>query len=313
LRYTDGIIDFINDCQQLWGRGIEVFSREEIEELKLKFETQGFIHVKEAIPADMLQRIRKAFDEASQRHYDQWRQKVKAGTGEARFFDIPHILDQDPVFVDLVDLPTIFELMVDIVGQDIQLNHTHARLFYPGPTFTPPWHSDVAHVLGVDHAHTSNFLVKIHYFVEDLHPDQGCLAFIPGSHRYPARHPRPAIADINNSPAVVKVVPKAGDAVIFNTHLLHMALDNQSNTVRKSIIYAYAHYWMKHYANSVPSDLERFANTPQRKQLFGVDVEGVPYFNRRLQGSLDQTWHSTLLAASKRLIKRALLKNSTFG
>jgi hypothetical protein len=30
--------------------------------------------------------------------------------------------------------------------------------------------------------------------------------------------------------------------VIFNTHLLHMALDNKTTTVRKSIIYAYSHY-----------------------------------------------------------------------
>lgn len=290
-----------------------MFSRMEIDELKLKFETQGFIHINGAIPADMLQRISKAFDAASDRYYGQWRQEVKNGVGEARFFDIPNILDQDPVFVDLVDLSTIFELLVDIVGQDIQLNHTHARLFYPGPTFTPPWHSDIGHVLGVDHAHTSNFLVKIHFFVEDLRPDQGCLAFIPGSHRYPAKHPKPVIADIEKSSAAIKVVPKAGDAVIFNTHLLHMALDNQSSMVRKSIIYAYSHYWMKHYANSVPSDLERFANTPQRKQLFGVDVEGVPYFNRRLQGNVDQAWHSTLLSASKRLIKRTLLRNSTYG
>lgn len=290
-----------------------MLSRQEIAELKLKFETQGFLHLKEVIPPDTLQRAQTAFDTAGQRYYNQWRQEVKAGTGESRFFDIPHILDQDPVFVDLVDLPTIFELLVDIVGQDIQLNHTHARLFYPGPTFTPPWHSDMMSVLGVDHAHTSNFLVKIHYFIEDLRPDQGCLAFIPGSHRYPAKHPTPVIADVDNSPAAVKVVPKAGDAVIFNTHLLHMALDNRSDVVRKSIIYAYSHYWMKHYANSVPSNLEKFANTPQRKQLFGVDVEGVPYFNRRLQGNIVQPWHSTLLAASKRLIKRALLRNSTFG
>ena len=287
-----------------------MFSKSEIAEIKLKYETQGFVHLKGVIPDGMLKHTRTAFDLASERHFDQWQKAAKAGTGESRFFDISNILDEDPVFVDLVDLPTIFPVLVDIVGDDIQLNHTSARLFYPGPTFTNPWHSDIRHVLGVNLAHTLNFLVKVHYFVEDLRPDQGCLAFIPGSHRYPADHPKPSVQDIDTSSAAVKIVPKAGDAVIFNTHVLHMALDNRSDTVRKSIIYAYSHYWMKHYASAVPTDLERFANTAQRKQLFGVDIDGIPYFNRRLHGNKKAPLHSTLFAVSKRLAKFALLKKS---
>jgi len=287
-----------------------MFSKSEIAEIKLKYETQGFVHLRSVIPDHMLKHTRTAFDTASERHFDQWQKAAKADTGESRFFDIPNILDQDPIFVDLVDLPTIFPVLVDIVGEDIQLNHTSARLFYPGPTFTGPWHSDVCHVLGVNLEHTLNFLVKVHYFVEDLRPDQGCLAFIPGSHRYPAGHPKPSVQDIEASLAVVKIVPKAGDAVIFNTHVLHMALDNRSDKVRKSIIYAYSHYWMKHYASAVPADLERFANTAQRKQLFGVDVEGIPYFNRRLHDNKKAPLHSTLFAASKRLAKFVLLKKS---
>ncbi|WP_066334090.1 phytanoyl-CoA dioxygenase family protein [Azohydromonas lata] len=290
-----------------------MYSQQEIDELKLQYETQGFIHLKGAIPLDMLQRLRTAFDAASERHFEQWQNDVKAGTGEYRFFDIPSILDQDPVFIDLVDMSTIFGLLVDIVGEDIQLNHTHARLFYPGPTFTPPWHSDIPHVLGVNHAHTNNLLIKVHFYIEDLSPEQGCLAFIPGSHRYPPRHIKPTITDIDKSTAAVKIVPKAGDAVLFNTHVLHMALDNSTDKVRKSLIYAYAHFWMKHYANAVPSDLQRFANTPQRQQLFGVDMEGIPYFNRRLMDNVPPAWHSTLLAASKRLVKRVLARNSMFG
>lgn len=286
-----------------------MFSQSDIAEIKLQFETQGFVHLKSVIPSDVLQRARTSFDAASQRHFETWRQEALAGTGESRFFDIPDILDQDDVFIDLVDLPQIFPLLVDIVGDDIQLNHTSARLFYPGPTYTSPFHSDLAHVLGFSHAHTLNFLVKVHYFVEDLTEDRGCLAFVPGSHRYPANHPKPKHLS-EQSPAVVKVIPKAGDAVIFNTHVMHMALDNTSDTVRKSIIYAYSHFWMKHYGSAVPSDTGRFANNKQRKQLFGVDEEGVPHFDRRLGLNQPRPTFSTLVSASKRMIKRVLPKKS---
>ena len=275
----------------------------DVDEIMLKYQTQGFVHLKGVIPPDVLARARNGFDAAVQRN---------AATGQQndgkppRFIDIPDILDHDPVFVDLVDLPSIFPVLVAAVGQDIQLNHTMARLFYPGPTFTSPWHSDIAHVLGIDHGASPSFLVKAHFFVEDLAPDQGCLAFIPGSHRYPAGHPKPKIHDIDTSPAVVKTVPRAGDVVIFNTHVMHMATDNRSDRVRKSIIYAYSHFWMKNYASAVPSDLERHAATAQRKQLFGVDIAGIPHINRRLDGAPPIELYGSLYASSKRMLKRVL-------
>lgn len=75
------------------------------------------------------------------------------------------------MFVDLVDLPDLFPLLRLNVGEDIALNETSARLFYPGPTFTSPFHSDLANVLGVNHAQTPNLLAKVHFFFEDLSPD----------------------------------------------------------------------------------------------------------------------------------------------
>ena len=82
----------------------------------------------------------------------------------------------------------VLPLLTELVGQDIQLHQTAARLFPPGPTFTSPFHSDITRVAGISHEHMSSFLVKIHFFIEDLTPDQGCLAFIPGSQQYPASH-----------------------------------------------------------------------------------------------------------------------------
>jgi ectoine hydroxylase-related dioxygenase (phytanoyl-CoA dioxygenase family) len=289
-----------------------MYSVEKINEIKLQYSTQGFVHLKNVIPHDILVCAKEEFDKAGSQNYENWRTGVKNGTEDARFFDIPDILDKHPVFVDLVDLHTIFPILLEIVGQDIQLNHTHARLFFPGPTFTSSWHSDIPHVLGIDQSSCLNFLVKVHFYIEDMASNQGCLAFIPGSHRLGTNQPRPFIADIDNTDAAIKIVPKAGDAILFNTNVLHMATDNSSEIVRKSIIYAYSHYWVKHYANSVPTDIDRFATTLARRQLFGVDLEGVPYFSRRLDMNKPQPWYSSLLASSKRLTKLSLMKRSYF-
>ncbi|QYF92004.1 phytanoyl-CoA dioxygenase family protein [Massilia sp. PAMC28688] len=256
-----------------------MFTPQEIEVLKLQFDTHGFVHLRQIIPDAQLRRLHTAFGQAAVRaRAPTAAQAKKVGMG---YFDIPQVLDQDPAFVDLVDMDSIFPLLVALVGDDIQLTQTAARLFYPGVTFTAPFHSDLAHVTGFSHEHSLNFLTKVHYYLEDLAPDQGCLAFIPGSHRLPAGYPRPASLRDEHSAAVVKIVPQAGDAIIFNTHVMHMALDNKSATVRKSIIYAFSHFWMKQYKSAIPADLGRFT-CRQRKQLFGVEEDDTPHFNRRL-------------------------------
>jgi ectoine hydroxylase-related dioxygenase (phytanoyl-CoA dioxygenase family) len=147
--------------------------------------------------------------------------------------------------------------------------------------------------------------MKIHYFFEDLRPDQGCLAFLPGSHRFPTSIPRPKISTDSDSEFVVKVVPKAGDIVLFNTHVLHMALDNTSPLVRKSLIYAYSHFWVKHYANAVPTNIDKYATTRLRRQLFGIEEEGVSYFDQRYDQNVSGP-PTSVRAAAKNMLKRIL-------
>jgi phytanoyl-CoA hydroxylase len=286
---------------------------QEMSNHKLLYETQGFVHVPGAVSPEMLTRLRAAFDGAVDRHAI--RSKIASSTQAKapQYFDIPHVLDEDDVFVDLVDIPSVFPILLEIIGDDIQLHQTQARMFPPGPTFTAPWHSDIHYVNGIDQSHSLNFLVKVHFYPEDLAPNQGCLAFIPGSHRYPPKQPRPDVDYKEESPAMKKIVPKAGDAIMFNAHVLHMALDNLSPHVRKSLIYVYSHFWMKNYPTAIPKDLKRLATTPQRKQLFGIlspEAQGS-YFSQTLKLPSIRTEAQEVLSAGRRLLLRT--KEVYFG
>lgn len=280
-----------------------MYSPQQLDELTLIFNTQGYLHLRGAIAPTLLARIKTAFDAAAQAQLEAWRVAAPKH-GEPLYVDIPAILDQDQAFIDLVDMPSIFRLLVAVIGDDLQLTQTMARLFHPGPTFTAPFHSDLAHVQGVSLEHTPNFLVKAHYYMEDLSADQGCLAFIPGSQRLPAGHPKAAHLRDENSEAAVKIVPRAGDVVIFNTHVLHMALDNNSDAVRKSIIYAFSHFWMKQDRSAIPHPRAHGNFCRQRAQLFGIDEVGVPHFNRRLAAA--PNGYAQLVMKGKSMLKRSL-------
>jgi hypothetical protein len=272
------------------------------DELLLQFETQGFLHLHGVMNGATLTRVQTAFDAAFAKYADQW-----PPTAKIQYFDIPNILDQDDVFVDLADLPTFFPVMLSIIGPDIQLLQTQARLLRPGPTHTPDWHSDLSGIRGIDLSHTPNFHIKAHFYPHDLTPDQGCLAFIPGSHRYADGVERPQIPQDAESSAVRKVVPQGGDLVLFNTHVLHMALDNRSTQVRKSLIYSYSHYWVKGVTSGTPKALDRVALTPQRRQLFGQAPisETPPFFQRAYEPEKSGDLRS-LVSAGGHLLRRGL-------
>jgi len=282
-----------------------------VSDYKIQYETQGFIHLQSAIKPDMLARLRSSFDCAAEKYASQWKNSAATQNKVPEYFDIPNILNEDDVFVDLVDATSVFPILLEILGEDIQLHQTAARVFPPGQTFTPPWHSDLTGINGIDLSHSLSFLAKVHYYPEDLAPDQGCLAFIPGSHRYPEIHPRPESDYRGESPLTKKIVPKAGDAILFNPHVLPMALDNHSPCVRKSLIYVYSHFWMKNYSTAVPTDLERLATTPQRKQLFGIPSSGASYFDQTFtRPSIRREVHEAL-SAGRKLARRT--KELYFG
>lgn len=282
-----------------------------LEQQLLQYETQGFVHLPGAIPADLVARVKRAFDSASELHRAEWEKLPAERRALAPYYDIPDILDVDDAFVDLTDLPSIWPLLLKAIGTDIQLNHTHARIMFPGKTFTAAWHSDLAQLQGVNLATSPNFFAKVHFYFEDLDPQQGCLGFIPGSHFLPVTvNPKPATDGADGSAVAVRIVPKAGDAVLFNTHVRHMAFDNRTSRPRKSLIYAYSHFWLKNYANAQPQDLERLATTKERRQLFGVDTPGVSYLDQRLDlEHLEENWNS-LAATGRRLVQRVLKRSS---
>jgi len=272
-------------------------------DLVLQYNTQGFVHLRNLLPPAMLRRARAAFDAHAARHEAATH---AAQANAACFTDLPAILDADPVFVDLVDLAPLLALLRATVGEDLALNDTAARLFFPGPTFTSPYHSDVARVVGIDPAHCPGFLAKVHFYLEDLAPEQGCLSFIPGSQHLPPLHVNPHRPTLAGSAAVTRVVPRAGDAILFNTHVLHMAEANLTARVRKSLIYTYGHFWMKAYPGAMPADAACYRDHPQRQQLFNIPVPGVGHFGRRLDRLAAPTGGVRLRRLCERFVNRVL-------
>jgi hypothetical protein len=269
---------------------------------ELQFENQGFLHLPQLMSPELTQRVKAAYQQA------QDEQLAGPMSSEKRpHYDIPFPLEADRVFSEIAILPELLPYLLATVGDDVQLVQTGARLFPPGKTFTAPWHSDMANTLGIDLGHSAHFHVKVHFYFEDLLPNQGCLAFLPGTHRRPREMDRPRPQDIDAEKDSVIIVPKAGDAVLFNTHCLHMCLDNTSPADRRTLIYSYSHFWVKQNPNAQPSETSWIPNSPLARQIFGFGVEGVDIFDQRPWA---QEKPSTLNTFRQRLGKKILGRNN---
>jgi hypothetical protein len=242
----------------------------------MQFQNQGFLHLPQLMSPALTARVKAAYERAEEQYISPKRLKQSRA-----FYDVPYPLECDPVFSEIAILPQLLPYLLATVGEDVQLVQTCARLFPPGKTFTAPWHSDMAETLGIDLAHSTSFHVKVHFYFEDLQPNQGCLAFLPGTHRLPREMERPRPEDINPETDATIIVPSAGDAVLFNTHCLHMCLDNTSQADRRTLIYAYSHFWVKQFEDALPTELSMIPDSTLERQIFGLGVEGVSMFAQR--------------------------------
>ncbi len=231
-------------------------------EQRRQFEEEGYLVVEEAFVGDELRRLQAAFDRCAAECKEAWFEGVVRGTSPAAFFDIPDPFGRDDVFIDLVDHESYYGLLMDFTDDDLILLAPQVRTVPLSPISYVGWHPDVPH---------SNPLhIKVQIYVDDVGPNQGAFAFVPGSHKADAG-PYPQVGRVEHMPGH-KVVPgKAGTAIIFNSYGWHTSMVNYSDEPRKSIILIYEKWTEGRVnANTFVALADRL-QTPARRRLFSLE------------------------------------------
>ena len=224
-----------------------------------QWEDEGYLELENAIPANQLARLQAAFDRCAAADKPAWLEGIAAGTRPAGFFDIPNALQEDDIFIDLVDHPSYYGLLQDFTDDNLIFLAPQVRLLPPTPSAYVGWHPDVPH---------SNALhIKVQIYVEDVGLDQGAFAFVPRSHK-PGAGLYSRNGQLDSMPGHKAFLAPAGTAIMFNSYGWHTAMLNKSTKPRKSIILIYEKW------NQQPASTDRFGaiadriNTPERRRLF---------------------------------------------
>ena len=245
------------------GPGVQVSTRPG-SDLRAAFDRDGYVIVPRALEREHVERLIEAVDRAYLRH--------------AAPDDPLHLLafaGEDPAFIELLDHPTTFPLVVDLLGANIFMYHGHLDVHPPVRHTSPQvwgWHQDG----GVQNTDLETdprprMSVKIAYFLSDCsEPGRGNTRIIPGSHlrnTLPRPAPRQPLAEPQEA---IEVLAAPGDAMVFDRRLWHSKSPNRSSFTRRMLFYAYTYRWIR------PRDELRVAPealgaiTPSRAQLLGA-------------------------------------------
>ena len=187
------------------------------------------------------------------------------------FMDRRDLLPYHQAFIDLIDRPAIFDLILDLMGPYIQFSMSQAIIRASTDVFPGYIHTDGGEAQkSIRVTETSRPLaVKVMYLLTDVTvPDSGNFTIFPGSHLRPfperaERIPGP------KSPGTVPLLGKAGDAYVFPHAIWHGPSPNHSGKARKTILYNYCQMFMKPYDFSGPVKALFDRCTPRQRRLLG--------------------------------------------
>ena len=196
----------------------------------------------------------------------------------AGFMDRRDLLAYHDAFIDLIDRPNVFDLIVDLMGPYLLLSMTQAIVRPSSDTFPGYTHTDGGEAQRyVRVSETSRpIAVKGMYLLSDVEgTDAGNLTVFPGTHTKPfpdteETWPHP------HQEGAVQLQGKAGDCYLFAHSLWHGPAPNYSGAARKTLLYNYCQMFLRCYDyDGVPEIAARC--TPRQRRLLGdMDHEFRP-------------------------------------
>jgi len=244
-----------------------------------QWSTDGYLHLHGVLAPDEVEFFSQELDrvrllpgyepgKAQLGHYE-WMDTSKSIDPDG-FMDRRDLLNYGQHFLDLIDRPGLFDLLVDIMGPHIMLSMTQAIVRPSTDTFPGYTHTDGGEGLReIRVSETSPPLaMKAMYLLSDVAgEDAGAFTVFPGSHlrTFPWRREEPPTP---NSPGAVQLPGSAGDCYLFSHSLWHGPSPNYSGKARKTLLYNYAQMFIRSYDHEVTPEVTGQL-TPRQRRLLG--------------------------------------------
>ncbi|HEV2636638.1 MAG TPA: phytanoyl-CoA dioxygenase family protein [Actinocrinis sp.] len=246
------------------------------------FDRDGYFIIRDAIPAELMERLIEAQD----RVYAG--QKSKGALSPAdQSMHLMGFLHRDKVFLELLELPTVFPLVWGILGWNIHAYHHHIDIHPPIPKDvrkTWRWHQDGGRQnLEIETGPERPLLsVRTAFYLSDLsEPGRGNFMCIPGSHKTSfLRRPDDLTVDFDHPEGAIEVCANKGDVVLFDRRIYHGRSDNYSEITRRCLFVGWTYRWIAPHEDRVITPEHEWWDelTPIQQQLLGGGKDALSYW-----------------------------------
>ena len=227
----------------------------------------GYLHLKNIIPREEA----AAYLDAANEVIDPY-EKEKPRICEKGYYTIIQILERTSCLDPLMDHPSLFPLILDLMGPYLQIMGSQIYVQYPNKKDEnlTAWHTDAGPSLRQVRVGSDSLPLnfKIQFFLTEI-PTGNCANFmlVPGSHR--REFPKDSAPRYDNPPGAVQLICQPGDCAIFPNTLWHSVAPNHSDTVRRSITFRYGQMWCRPYDYEKCPEKVLARMTPRRRRLMG--------------------------------------------
>jgi ectoine hydroxylase-related dioxygenase (phytanoyl-CoA dioxygenase family) len=241
------------------------------QEQKYLFDTHGYVVLRGVLDTALVATLNTHMDQLEALAEDEFPEGVSLGKPRSdNTLFISNIVEADPVFFSLIDLPPVIDIIRETSSGLFRLNHTnsitHGRGAY---TYVhmggAPLHPKATYA--VVEGKIFSLLTKAVFPLANQKTDDGCFAVIPGSHKSHFERPSDDHPDAN--PYLVPIEAEPGDCIVFTEALAHGSLVNQSGRPRRTLFYCYSVGYMPDWGNLGLSFSEGFLErlSPEQAEI----------------------------------------------
>jgi phytanoyl-CoA hydroxylase len=238
------------------------------DEQRFLFDLQGYVLIPNALSPDEVAAYRETI-------YRLAREKVTDperwdARGEpVRGITVHRPIEKDPLFLDLIDHPSVLPILKEVVGgapllidNDVELSPRHNE--------RKTWHRGVGtHGYWMEDGRFFCTMVKCIWYLTPLRKGENPTRILPGSHKSRVAPPYPNGDHAADLPGQVELEVEPGTVLVFAEACLHAGNVNQSERTRVNMYFNYGPSWVQPWEGYRPSERLVAEAEGMRKQILG--------------------------------------------
>lgn len=194
-----------------------------------QLDTFGFLHLQQVFNAETAQEIITHCDALMAIEGDQGGHEVHTEVGTHR---LSNLVEKNDIFRIALNQPQVLSAIFHVLDNDVKLSSLNARFAKPGQGHQA-LHTDGAYPDDTPSIPHTYYVCNSLWVLEDIGIENGATRIVPGSHRSRIG-PAEVMEDPGaQHPAQLVINAKAGDVIVFNSHLWHGGTRNNSAHPRK--------------------------------------------------------------------------------